>query len=141
MNRLILFTFVVTSCFGLNAAFFFDMFPCPSNEVIITNDLGPGLVLQYHCHSRDDNLGVQHLQYNDTKRIKFGDKIGKRTRWTCLLKHGIRMQFYREFIAYRMANVRRCNAMRHWYARKDGIYINRNQRPPPVFIYPWNTTK
>ncbi|EFH68754.1 hypothetical protein ARALYDRAFT_888164 [Arabidopsis lyrata subsp. lyrata] len=109
------------------------MFPCPSNEIRISNELGPGLVLQYHCHSRDNNLGVQNLQFKELKQIRFGDKLGRRTRWTCLLKHGLYMRYYQEFIAYRMGNVRRCGAIRHWFARKDGIYLMRNMHPPPTF--------
>ncbi|KAL9861276.1 putative plant self-incompatibility S1 [Arabidopsis thaliana] len=116
------------------------MFPCPSNYILITNELGPGLVLQYHCHSRDDNLNVENLQFNETKKIRLADKIGKRTRWTCLLKHGLYMRYYSEFIGYRMANVRRCGASRQWIVRKAGIYLTRNQNPPPVQHF-WNKTK
>ncbi|CAL9214273.1 unnamed protein product [Arabidopsis halleri] len=140
MNRFIIFMFVVATCLGLNVAFF-DMFPCPKNKILITNELGPGLVLQYHCHSRDNNLNVANLQFNETKEIAFGDKLGRRTRWTCLLKHGLYMRYFSEFIAYRMANVRRCGAYRNWIARKDGIYVIRNRNPPPTFHHTWNKTK
>ncbi|XP_020865716.1 LOW QUALITY PROTEIN: S-protein homolog 14 [Arabidopsis lyrata subsp. lyrata] len=138
MNRFLIFMFVVATCFGLNVAF--DMFPCPSNTILITNELGPSLVLQYHCHSRDNNLNVSNLQFNETKVINFGDKLGRRTRWTCLLKHGLYMRYYSEFIGYRMGNVRRCGHTRHWIARKDGIYLTRNQNPPPLFHHGWNKT-
>ncbi|KAL9310870.1 putative plant self-incompatibility S1 [Arabidopsis thaliana] len=116
----IIFMFVVATYFGLNVEF--EMFPCPSNYILITNELGPGL-------------------FNEIKKIRFADKIGKRTRWTCVLKHDLYMRYYSEFIGYRMANVRRCGASRQWIARKAGIYLTRNQNPPPVFQHFWNKTK
>ncbi|XP_019089507.1 PREDICTED: uncharacterized protein LOC109128151 [Camelina sativa] len=139
MNRLMICMFVIAMCFGLNVAF--DMFPCPKNQIIIENDLGPGLVLQYHCHSRDDNLDVANLQFKEVKFIYFADKLGRRTRWTCSLKHGLYMRYSQEFIAYRMANVRRCGHWRHWVAKRDGIYLIRNGNRPGTFKHAWNKTK
>ncbi|EOA17871.1 hypothetical protein CARUB_v10006280mg [Capsella rubella] len=142
MNHFMILMFVIGMFFGMNVVAF-DMFPCPYNEIIIENSLGPGRVLQYHCFSRDDNIAVANLQFKETKSIKFGDKITKRTIWKCRLKHGLNMRYSSpEFIAYRMGSVRRCGQTRYYYAKTDGIYLNKNQsRPPPIFKHAWNKTK
>ncbi|EFH63313.1 hypothetical protein ARALYDRAFT_315683 [Arabidopsis lyrata subsp. lyrata] len=128
MNRFLIFMFVVATCFGLNVAF--DMFPSWSQ-------FGSSVPLSF---KRQQSKCLPNLQFNETKVINFGDKLGRRTRWTCLLKHGLYMRYYSEFIGYRMGNVRRCGHTRHWIARKDGIYLTRNQNPPPLFHHGWNKT-
>ncbi|KAL9307253.1 putative plant self-incompatibility S1 [Arabidopsis thaliana] len=66
--------------------------------------------------------------------------FGRRTRWTCLLKHGLYMRYYKDFVAYRAANIDRCDALRRWIARNDGIYLVRDRNPQPKF-HAWNKTK
>ncbi|XP_010449896.1 PREDICTED: uncharacterized protein LOC104732071 [Camelina sativa] len=134
MNRLMICMFVLAMCFGLNVS---SWFKCPNNKILIENDLGPGLVLQYHCHSRDDNLTVANLQFKEMKRIVFGDKLGRRTRWTCTLKHGLYMRYSKEFIAYKAGVIDDCDKWRHWIAKRDGIYLIKDKKLPAVFKHAW----
>lgn len=57
------------------------------------------------------------------------------------MKQGLWMKYYREFEAYRKANVRRCNQMRHWIAKVDGIYFEKNQMKPQRLALTWLKTK
>nr|AAF97971.1 F21J9.32 [Arabidopsis thaliana] len=116
MNRFIIFMFVIATYFGLLVS----VLSCKRNTIEIMNELGPGL---------------------EIKQIRFGDKLGRRTRWTCLLKHGLYMRYYKEFIAYRAGNIDRCGALRRWVVRNDGIYLVRDRNPQPKFHHAWNKTK
>ncbi|CAF1921556.1 hypothetical protein HID58_095565 [Brassica napus] len=69
MNYFVLFILVTSTYFGLNEA-------CKKNQVEIHNQLGPGKVLQFHCRSGDDDIGVKTLNFNDVPYIiRFHDEI------------------------------------------------------------------
>ncbi|ESQ43394.1 hypothetical protein EUTSA_v10015293mg [Eutrema salsugineum] len=137
MNHLIAYMLVITMCFALNEAFI----KCPDNYIEIRNELGPGRALQYHCRSKDNDLGVKYIQQGDPlKRYHFGEKIGSRTLWRCVFKQGLWMQYSADFVAYRGGNARRCAQERQWVGRVDGVYLSREQGIPPVFRFRWNKT-
>ncbi|CAI0396317.1 unnamed protein product [Linum tenue] len=51
--------------------------------VTITNTLESKAQLKLHCRSKDDDLGVRHLGYNQSSRFKFRTDIFFRTLFYC----------------------------------------------------------
>ncbi|KAL9286615.1 putative plant self-incompatibility S1 [Arabidopsis thaliana] len=66
MSRLIIFILVSAIYFVVNDA-------CKKTEIVIKNNFGSSRILQYHCRSENQNLGVQYLNAKGTKIIKFKD--------------------------------------------------------------------
>ncbi|EOA18187.1 hypothetical protein CARUB_v10006666mg [Capsella rubella] len=71
----IFFCYSSSSCLGFN--------PVGKNVVTVTNDIGPGIVLNLHCKSRDDDLGVQALQPGQQFQWKFRENLIKSTEFYC----------------------------------------------------------
>ncbi|XVF16324.1 hypothetical protein REPUB_Repub10bG0021500 [Reevesia pubescens] len=74
-SSLILFLLLLTWCdaFGLR----------PKIHVQITNDVGEGLDLIVHCRSRDDDLGIQVIAYQNFWEFHFRPKFFSTTQFYC----------------------------------------------------------
>ncbi|ESQ44563.1 hypothetical protein EUTSA_v10003328mg, partial [Eutrema salsugineum] len=101
------------------------------NRIIVHNQLGSGIHLQYHCRSNlDDDTGVKTLNnFNSNWTL----------RWVCDLSFQTDKEYYfNELQVYRQASIRRHNQLRH---RIDGIYFTRNYDKPVERVLDWNSTK
>ncbi|ESQ31672.1 hypothetical protein EUTSA_v10005700mg [Eutrema salsugineum] len=134
MNHLILFILLVASYFEPNEA-------CKENHVVIHNELGPGKILQLHCKSEDDDLGIQKFNYKAPPSIiRFHDSAVKLTTWRCVFRHGPQMKSFNDVQVYRAGRrlVPRCGQLRVWTARPDGIYFKRKLQEPLKLKFFWN---
>ena len=110
---------------------------CKRHIVEISNQLGPGVLLQFRCKSNNrDNAG--ELKFNKTFTSTFPDP-GPMTfagRWEvhCDLRYG---KYHNRFEAYRSAAFERCGHRRLWTAKKDGIYFRRGYDKPSEFERHW----
>ncbi|WZZ05638.1 hypothetical protein YC2023_091559 [Brassica napus] len=107
---------------------------CPINRIMITNQLGGGKVLGYKCSNwlRREWQGSLRT-FNQNKSWEFTDviKIRKRSRYECDLWFGARKEFhFDELQIYRAASRRRCNIIRQWAARPDGIWFRKDHDKP-----------
>ena len=138
MNNYIVFLFVIAMCSRLSEAWVPEN--CP-NRIMITNQLGGGKVLGYKCSNwlRREWHGSLRT-FNQNKSWEFTDviKIGKRTRYECDLWFGARKEFhFDELEIYRAAANPRCNQIRQWAARPDGIWFRRDHDKPLGLVRPW----
>lgn len=134
MNKLFYFILVNAMFSKLNQA-------CKKNEVVIRNQLGPGSILKFHCHSKDDDLGFKQLNFNAAPSvIKFHEAFGKTTQWICLFQFGKskRISNFYEVEVYKGTFFPRCGQLRAWTAKFDGIYFTRNVDKPPERVLSWN---
>ncbi|ESQ31671.1 hypothetical protein EUTSA_v10005113mg [Eutrema salsugineum] len=134
MIHLILFILVAGSYFELNEA-------CKENHVVIHNELGPGKILQLHCRSKDDDLGIQTFNYKAAPSIiRFHDEVINLTEWNCIFRHGPKMEYSVDIEVYKAGPrvVPRCGQLRVWTARTDGIYFKRKLQDPLRFEVRWN---
>ncbi|CAH8392819.1 unnamed protein product [Eruca vesicaria subsp. sativa] len=135
MKHLILFI-LVTTYFRLHKA-------CEKNRVILHNELGRGRILKFHCYSADNDLGVKNLNFNAPPYIiEFHDDVIYRTTWNCLLRQGANMEYSYEVEVYRAGDdiIPKCDQIRVWTAKLDGIYFSRNSKTPPVLALRWKKT-
>lgn len=125
---------VIATYFGWNEA-------CASNRIVIQNDLGPNTPLQYRCRGwNDQDSGVRVLRnVGATYTIELSDvtNYNERTKWNCELRYGPRNEFYFDIEVYRAAAKVRCGQLRHWVARKDGIYFRRDANKPLGHVLFW----
>ena len=127
---------VTITCFGLNQA-------CIKNHVVILNLLAPGRILEYHCYSNVDDLGVKRLDFNATPfTIKFHDEIPNLTKWNCILRQGPNnsMEYSYDVEVYKAGPriIPLCGQLRAWAARIDGIYFARKYNTPLKRVLFWN---
>ncbi|KAL0856426.1 hypothetical protein Bca101_061579 [Brassica carinata] len=133
MKYLVLFL-LVTTYFRLLQA-------CEKNRVLLHNELGPGRVLEFHCYSVDNDLGVKNLNFNAPPYvIEFHNNVMIRTTWDCLLKQGANKEYFYKIEAYKAGYnfIPKCGQIRVWTAKLDGIYFSRNLDTPPVLALRWN---
>lgn len=84
MKNLVVLMLVIVMYFGSNVAGLnFDQ-DCPKCMLEIVNELGPGRSLQYHCHSKNDNLNVNVLEFKANKKLYSGSIIQKDDMALCL---------------------------------------------------------
>lgn len=129
--------------FGLVFAMYYRFgTACKSNIIEITNRLGPGILLQYHCtkpsSGNDHDDGNKELSFNKTHTIKFREVLlvnFRRIQYRCKLRYG---KYSHDLEVYRSAATRRCGQRRLWTAKKDGIYFRRGYNKPSEFERNWN---
>ncbi|ESQ31673.1 hypothetical protein EUTSA_v10005414mg [Eutrema salsugineum] len=134
MNHLILFLVIIATCFEPNEA-------CKKNNVEIHNELGPGRILELHCYSKDDDLGIQKLSFNAPPYIiRFHDEVINLTKWNCILRQGAKMEYSFDVEVYKAGArvIPRCGQLRVWSARIDGIYFKRKYSDPLKRVLSWN---
>ena len=139
MNNYIVFLFVIAMCSRLSEALVPEN--CPINRIMITNQLGGGKVLGYKCSNwlRREWQGSLRT-FNENKSWEFTDviKIRKRSRYKCDLWFGARKEFhFDELQIYRAASRHRCNQIRQWAARPDGIWFRKDHDKPLGHVLPW----
>ena len=133
MKHLVLFI-LVTTYFRLHEA-------CEMNRVLLHNELGPGRLLEFHCYSVNNDLGVKNLNFNATPYvIEFHDDAILITTWDCLLRQGANLEYFYKVEAYRAGHriIPKCGQRRVWTAKLDGIYFSRDLDTPPVLALRWN---
>lgn len=137
MKNLVVLMLVIVMYFGSNAAGLNLDQDCPKCMLEIVNELRPGRSLQYHCHSKNDNLNVNVLEFKANKKIIFREHYFKKTIWRCVLKQGLWMRYSHDILAYRGSMPSKCGQVYSWRARLDGIYLEKNSRGLPTFKFPW----
>lgn len=104
---------------------------CDKNVLAFENKLassrGP---LEVHCKSANDDLGVHLVNFNaPAYNFSFGDGVILRTKWDCIIRHGPKMEYVLDFIAYIGGFARRCGALYTWIAKDDGVYLSKDGKP------------
>ncbi|CAF2178404.1 hypothetical protein BRARA_G02093 [Brassica rapa] len=139
MNNYIVFLLVIGMCSWSSEAWIKEN--CPINRIMITNQLGGGQVLGYKC----SNWLYQNWEgglrtFNQNRTWEFADVTNRRerTRYACDLWFGARKEFhFDELEIYRAAANTRCNQIRQWAARPDGIWFRRDHDKPLGLVRPW----
>ncbi|CAN8244973.1 unnamed protein product [Cochlearia groenlandica] len=132
-NLVIVFTLVsIIMYFGINEA-------CPENRFVLENDIGPNIPVQYHCLGLPgQDTGVKVLKYRTNYTHWFKDVFRKRTTWTCQIRYGNPLTHsFDRLQVYRGARDSRCNQLRHWSFRINGIYFRRDQAKSLGYVLPW----
>ncbi|WZZ85091.1 hypothetical protein YC2023_113670 [Brassica napus] len=110
---------------------------CEKNRVLLHNELGPGRILEFHCYSLHNDLGVKNLNFNAPPYvIEFHDDVIIRTAWICLLRQGANKEYSYQVEVYRAGYnfIPKCGEIRVWTAKLDGIYFSRSLDTPPSHI-------
>ncbi|CAN7008852.1 unnamed protein product [Brassica rapa subsp. trilocularis] len=104
---------------------------CPKQVLAFQNILASSNdILQVHCKSGDDDLGVHFVKYGDpVYSIRFGDNVFIGTYWDCFIQHGPNMEYVLKFRAYTSAPFRKCDQLHLWIAKEDGIYFSEDGKP------------
>ncbi|CAA7039366.1 unnamed protein product [Microthlaspi erraticum] len=125
---------VIATYIGLNEA-------CAPNRIIIQNDLGPNTPLQFRCRGwNGQDTGIDTLnRVGATYTIELSDVTNyrERTEWNCELRYGAAKEFFFDIQVYRAAAGVRCGQLRHWVARRDGIYFRRDANKPLGHVLHW----
>lgn len=136
MNHLIVFLFVIAISFRLNGA-------CPSNRVVIHNQVGPGIPLQYNCYGKNGKQtlksGVRYIR-TSSHTITFTDDYYKkgstyaRTIITCNLRYGPANENYFEGLKVYKSLLSpsggSCySVINQVFAKIGGIYFKKNSEP------------
>ncbi|KFK42373.1 hypothetical protein AALP_AA2G247400 [Arabis alpina] len=134
MKCFIVFMLANAMYFGLNEA-------CRLNHMVIENDLGRDGPLQFHCRGwNGQDSKVQTLNNNGAKyslEIIDVTNYRERTKWNCMLRFGPAKEFFYDIEVYRAAANPRCGQLRHWVARKDGIYFRKSVDMPLGRVLSW----
>ncbi|CAA7059962.1 unnamed protein product [Microthlaspi erraticum] len=119
MKHLVVFLLVTVALqFGLNDA-------CTDNDVVFRNRLGKDIILKVSCESNKKHRSIGSVNFMGIPhRITFGEEVGGKTTWHCLLRYG---QFTSHFRAYKGGSlIPRCGELRVYIAKPDGIYLEKN---------------
>ncbi|KAF8104479.1 hypothetical protein N665_0172s0109 [Sinapis alba] len=125
MNSSFVFVLTIVLFVGLNEAV------CHKNTLAFQNNLAQShSTLEVHCKSRDNDLGVHLVKFNDPAyTVRFNDNVFIRTRWDCVLRQGPKMEYSQSFRAYNGGVIRKCNERDTWISKDDGIYLSTNGKP------------
>ncbi|ESQ50751.1 hypothetical protein EUTSA_v10023047mg [Eutrema salsugineum] len=122
---------------------FFGLYEAKNpNRIIVHNQLGSGIPLQYHCHDNGDkDTGVRTLsEFNSNWTHTFFDSIGVIV-WNCDLHFQTDKEYYFDNLeVYRNGIIIRSGQLRQWTARLDGIYFTRDYKKPVEHVLNWNST-
>ncbi|KAF9591267.1 hypothetical protein IFM89_003218 [Coptis chinensis] len=111
-----------------------------ATHVFLRNEIGSGVVLNYHCQSKDDDLGNRTLAYDEEWEWEFKTSIWFNTLFWCRMdwwddinKVQIRGAFD---IYYGLRDIEVCH--RHCYrtATYDGVYDSYSREPYLVWRQP-----
>ncbi|RDY03840.1 S-protein-like 29, partial [Mucuna pruriens] len=104
-------------------------------HVLITNNLEQHQDLNIHCKSRDDDLGMKFLRFNETYEFSFGNSYIVDTQFYCSFqwKNGP-LVYYDVYIQDRDDSLCR---LCHWYVKKDGPCRFEDDH---LTCYKWNDT-
>ncbi|WCJ38182.1 Plant self-incompatibility protein S1 family [Euphorbia peplus] len=111
----------------------------------VTNELSHNKILKLHCKSKDDDLGIHKLSYNQSFTWKFRPNILGSTHFWCYAAPN--RTFEASFDAYRLGFVKDifylCKLEDQldtcvWIAKDDGIYLKDLSAPEfSLLIYSW----
>ncbi|CAN8253583.1 unnamed protein product [Cochlearia groenlandica] len=140
MNYLIIFMLVTTMCFEINQAVICHGRP-RKNHVVIQNEIDPGMVLDIQCRRKNrKNPPTKYgrLNFKDPNyTIEFEDDYPYDEAWYCILSYGTNPKYWYDIEVYRQGFRPKCNQLRLWVAKKDGIWFTRNYRSPPGHVLDW----
>ncbi|WCJ25999.1 Plant self-incompatibility protein S1 family [Euphorbia peplus] len=99
-------------------------FGLAKTTVIIHNDVGPGEIVKVHCKSKDDDLGIHVVQFNQSYQWRFRVDWMDRTLFFCGIatRHGSGIyDIYKAKRDFR-SPWRRCPHTCTWKVRNDGAH-------------------
>ena len=135
MKHLIVFVFISAMCFGLNEA-------CNKicNRIVIRNWFDHGQVLLVKCKSNWGRSETSRLVASADGTLFvffFNDHPWPfHTRWDCNISYrDDNHTYYYDLEAYH-SNFQRCDQLREWIGRDDGIWFTRSD-DYPVWVLPW----
>lgn len=100
---------------------------CSDNDVVFRNRLGKDIILKVNCESNKKHPSIGSVKFKGIPhRITFGEEVGGKTTWHCLLRQG---QHTSHFRAYKGSFIPRCGELRVYIAKPDGIYLSKNAGP------------
>lgn len=108
--------------------------------VVINNDLGGGLALQYHCKSGDNDLGVRSLAPGGSWSFQFNPDIFGRTLYFCSFSWPNESHYFDIYIQKRDKEFEKFGCTNcSWKIRKNGpCKLNKNTNVYDV-CFPWNS--
>ncbi|KAM7514254.1 hypothetical protein LguiA_003843 [Lonicera macranthoides] len=106
-------------------------------HVSLTNGMREGVLVTIHCLSKDDDLGVQTLSYNQTFEWHFEPNVLHTTLFHC----GVSTENVKEFKfdAYMYIRDRRgCGTNCRWLIAVDGIFLWGWKANSWILKYSWH---
>ncbi|EXC19888.1 hypothetical protein L484_017865 [Morus notabilis] len=105
-------------------------------EASIKNRLGSGKNMTVHCQSKDDDLGLRTVPYDDAFSWEFGVNAGGTTLFYCVL--GWESVGNYQFDAYSFGRDRvRCETRCEWLISVEGIYGLNGETGLLEYFYHW----
>ncbi|PRQ41577.1 putative plant self-incompatibility S1 [Rosa chinensis] len=99
-------------------------FPGTKKFVRIVNNLSKGERLNFHCQSKDNDIGVRSLAVNEQYEFSFRINIWRTTLFFCRLWYSDK---HAEFVAFKVSYdfYQDCGNQDHciWTAKEDGVYL------------------
>ncbi|KAK9266002.1 hypothetical protein L1049_028602 [Liquidambar formosana] len=126
-HHLVLIVTVVLSLyqFSLVSGIFFERV-----HVYVLNELEPGKTLSLHCKSKDDDLGMQQIIFNQTYEWSFHNNFFGRTLFWCFMSWEKSLGVYASgsFNIYEGSRDQfRCRKRCWWKIKEDGLFsLNRD---------------
>ncbi|KAK9276331.1 hypothetical protein L1049_005863 [Liquidambar formosana] len=111
-------------------------------DVIIVNELGfPKAPLTLHCRSKDDDLGVHVLHYQQTFRWTFRNHLWEDTVFWCDFQWNSepRVRYHASVTIYGMHVSHRCSRYCNWKIRRVGLFLVDDYaygQLVPMYIWP-----
>lgn len=107
-------------------------------EASVKNSLGSGNNMTLHCQSKDDDLGLKTVPYDDEFSWEFGVNVVGTTLFYCVL--GWESVGSYQFDAYSFGrDYVRCQTQCRWLVSVDGIYSLNGETGFWEFFYTWPT--
>ncbi|KAK9714343.1 hypothetical protein RND81_06G087400 [Saponaria officinalis] len=130
-NAMILLCFVAVLCSCLSCVNGGPPLPWDKFTLHVSNGISDSSNLLYvHCRSKDDDMGVQYLSFNQERHWKFGTTIfGKLTHFTCDFKWGEKSRSFEAFVDGVESNFCQSTLNVYWRAAMDGIYFGCSDNP------------
>ncbi|KAL9308167.1 putative plant self-incompatibility S1 [Arabidopsis thaliana] len=133
MNHMIAPLLLVIFLFGLSEA-------CKDNRLIFRNELVNGRTLRVTCVSSENRRVVKDVKHHEVLRISFavGASV-KRFHWNWDFEQWSRSKMitHSRFRTYTAIFMPKCDKLRVYSARPDGIYVKINTFSPPERAFRW----
>ncbi|KAJ4834838.1 hypothetical protein Tsubulata_041775 [Turnera subulata] len=124
---LLLFSFTITLC-------------AAKTKVHIKNTLEGGQVLNFHCKSKNDDLGVQLLHPGEEWMFRFTVNIWETTLYFCRFWWGAESHWFDIYKASRDKWPPVCyDDNKYWEVKQSGPCFIRCFASPHQTCYPWNS--
>ncbi|OVA18533.1 Plant self-incompatibility S1 [Macleaya cordata] len=112
-------------------------------HVHVENDITPNKMMELHCKSKDDDLGLRSLEYKESFSWKFKINFSKTTLFFCYMgwngTDGKLVQGSFEIYSAKRDRTR-CGTQCYWSARKDGVFSPSSEGYQVMYPWPTNST-